>query len=402
MIEAYREADDLRDRADAMKDVLETETSATVSAPSREPDLKTVSSPPRRSLTYEDIEIGDSIGSGGQGVVSYAELTDDNPPGRIALKEPQEQNRTLTKEVIEAFLREAETWKMLDDRERQKPRWKTSEHIVGIVATGDQLPWIAMEYMDGGSLGDRLADNPNGLPIEEGLWIGECICRGVELAHNYGIAHLDLKPANILFRETPDEMWDVPKLADWGVSRKLAEQTGTMDALSVEYAAPEQFEPQKFGDPDMLTDIYQVGVLLYTIFTGNPPHTGTRLAVKRAVVAGERVDDPSERRPDLPDALDDIIPKALATEKSARYRTIGVLANDLQSLRSESPVAENKQYVGHSDRRGRREGSDQTGQMSSDEELHCPNCGEIWKMDESPRPGDICPNCHKGYVSERQ
>ncbi len=105
------------------------------------------------------------------------------------------------------------------------------------------MPWIAMEYMDGGGLDDRLDERSDGLPLAEALWIGECICRGVEVAHNYGIAHLDLKPANVLFRETPEDRWDVPKVADWGLARVLAEQTGTMEGLSVKYAAPEQFEP---------------------------------------------------------------------------------------------------------------------------------------------------------------
>nr|WP_158413945.1 protein kinase [Halorubrum sp. GN11_10-6_MGM] len=301
---------------------------------SREPDLAAVSSPPRRALTDDEIEAGEPIGSGGQGIVHQAKILDDCPPNQVALKEPQQQNRTLNKSVVESFLEEAETWEMLDNQERQKPRWNTSEHIVGIVDTGDQLPWIAMEYMDGGSLGDRLADHPDGFPIDEALWIGECICRGVELAHNNGIAHLDIKPENILFRETKDRKWDVPKLADWGGSRKLAEQTGTMEALSVEYAAPEQFEQQKFGDPDMLTDIYQVGVLLYTVFTGEPPHTGSQLAVRCAVVNDTKPKAPSDCRSELPAELDRIVLKAMAQKKSERYRTISILVNELQSLRT--------------------------------------------------------------------
>lgn len=99
----------------------------------------------------------------------------------------------------------------------------------------------------------------NGLPLDEALWTGECLCNGVKLARDYGIAHLDLKPTNVLFCETGDGKWDVPKIADWGLSRVLIEHSGSMDALLVEYAAPEQFDPSQFGDPGESTDMYQLG-----------------------------------------------------------------------------------------------------------------------------------------------
>lgn len=213
---------------------------------SRIPNFSMVASPPRQSVSYNNLQTDDvPIGAGGNAVVYEATISESTPPDRIALKEPNELG-TLNTDTIEQFLDEAETWERLDRYERDKPRWTDAEHIVGIIDIGDDLPWIAMEYMDGGSLQERLDDNPNGLPLEEALWIGQCICRGIEIAHNYGIAHLDLKPANILFRETRDDLWDVPKLADWGLARLLAEETGTLDGLSIEYAAPEQFEPQKF------------------------------------------------------------------------------------------------------------------------------------------------------------
>ena len=298
------------------------------------PDLSTVASPPRQPVDYTELrDAREPIGSGGQAAVYEATLSGGSPPDRVALKEPSNPD-TLDYETVETFLQEAATWRTVDRRERQKPRWADSEHIVGVVDTGEELPWIAMEYMDGGGLDDRLDQQSEGLPLAEALWVGECICRGVELAHNYGIAHLDLKPANVLFRETPDDQCDVPKIADWGLARVLAEQTGTMEGLSVKYAAPEQFEPNEFGDPDMLTDIYQVGALVYALLTGEPPHTGSQLSVMSDVVNGDGPDPPSTRRSDVPEALDSAVQIALKRSKTDRYRNIATFAQALQAIRT--------------------------------------------------------------------
>jgi len=299
------------------------------------PDLSSVDSPPRRSISYTDLQpVEDPIGSGGNAVVYEVTLSDSTPPDCIALKEPPTNLATLNRDTVKQFLEEAETWKTLDRYERKKPRWASSEHIVGIIDTGGELPWIAMEYMDGGSLRDRLDNVPKGLPLEEALWIGECICRGIELAHNYGIAHLDLKPANVLFRETQDSTWDVPKLADWGLARRLAKETGTLDGLSVEYAAPEQFDPDEFGDPDMLTDIYQVGAIVYTLLTGEPPYTGSQTSIMYDTVCGSKLTPPSNVREECPAELDQSIETALARSKTDRYRSISDFEEALNAIRT--------------------------------------------------------------------
>ena len=222
---------------------------------------------------------------GGQAVV-YRVDTSGGPPDTIAYKEPL-QSGTLSSEAIEAFLSEANSWELVDQRERNRSRWTKSEHIVGIIDTGDQLPWIAMEYMDGGGLDELLEANSDGINVDRALWIAECIAEGLKIAHANGIAHLDLKPDNVLFRSTGEGTWNVPKIADWGLARLLARETGTMEALSPQYAAPEQFEPDVYGEPDTLTDIYQLGAILCAMLTGEPPYTQyltkhPRLAVSEA------------------------------------------------------------------------------------------------------------------------
>lgn len=299
----------------------------------RIPDLSTVVSPPRRNLDYRSLAVADDpIGAGGDAVVYEARI-DGSEGARIALKEPAESG-TMRRDTIESFLSEAETWAQIDRREREKHRWADSEHVVGIVDTGERLPWIAMEYMDSGSLAERLDDEPDGLAVDEALWIGECLCRGVEVAHSYGVAHLDLKPGNVLFRETPDDSWDVPKIADWGLARVLTERTTTVDGLSVRYAAPEQFDPERFGDPDTLTDIYQLGTVVYALLTGRAPYVGSHTSVMYGVIDDEPPAPPNAVREAVPETVGAVVATALATDKRDRYDAVQTFKRALHAVRT--------------------------------------------------------------------
>jgi outer membrane protein assembly factor BamB/serine/threonine protein kinase len=311
--------------------------------PPSEPDEKeqiprseTVRSPKRRDLSPEEFETIETLGGGGQAVINKARLPDSKtPPEVVAVREPAEAG-TLTGEPLETFFESAETWATIDAREREKRRWDGYEHIVGVIGTGDSLPWIAMEYMDGGDLAELLADYPNGLPVEQALWIGECVCKGLEIADKLGMAHLDVKPGNVLLKET--DGWPWPKLADWGLARNLAKETGTMDGLSVEYAAPEQFDSSTFGDPDQLTDIYQTGALMYALLTGEPPATGAQYEIMQQVMSERSFEPPSEQRSELSAEVDATVGIALEREKTARYDSITEFKKALRAIRTTEPL----------------------------------------------------------------
>lgn len=314
----------------------------------RTPDVSAVASPPRRALSPAEVDpdAGRLIDAGGQAQVYELVLDGVAQVDRVAVKQPSGAE-TLDRDDVAAFLEEAETWSRLDSIERRKPRWEGYDHIVGVIDAGETSPWIAMEYMDGGSLRDRLDANPDGLPVDEALWVGEAVCRGLEVAHSRGVAHLDLKPANVLFRETSDGVWDVPKVADWGLARVLFEQTGSIDGLTATYAAPEQLEPEEFGEPDELTDVYAAGAVVYEMLTGDPPHTGGRLQLMRKILSGEEPEPPSERRPAVDPALDSVVLKALAAEKRDRYPGITHLQQALRSVRTGSAAAGGASSAGH-------------------------------------------------------
>jgi hypothetical protein len=297
------------------------------------PNGASVASPPRRpALEQKQFTIVEEIGAGGQAIITEARVPEaQQPPATVALREP-DTSATLTREAVETFLRQAETWATVDAREREKQRWADSEHIVGVIATGDRQPWLAMEYMDGGDVEELLVKHPDGLPVGQALWTGACVCKGLEIAHQLGRAHLDVKPRNVLLRET--DGWPWPKLADWGLSRTLAEETGTMEGLSVQYAAPEQFDSTKFGDPDQLTDIYQTGALVYALLTGEPPTSGSQFEVMQQVMSEGSITPPSDRRAELPAAVDAAVGLALEREKTERYGSIGNFGDALHALRT--------------------------------------------------------------------
>jgi tetratricopeptide (TPR) repeat protein/tRNA A-37 threonylcarbamoyl transferase component Bud32 len=269
-------------------------------------------------LEFERLDLQESLGTGGDADVYYATVGDGY---EIAVKQPRMSGEAtvLTDEVdLDRMLDEAETWQQLDSH----------EHIVSVLDYGSQpLPWIGMEYMDGGHLGTRVGD----LPFEQALWTAIATTEAVRHAHRRGVAHLDLKPENILFRSVEDA-WDAPKVADWGLSKQLLRHSEGVEGFSPGYAAPEQFD-DSYGQTDDITDIYQLGAVFYELFTGQPPFEGDPAQVMRQVLA-EDPPAPSTLA-DLPPALDEVLLRALATDRSNRYEDILYLRDELQALHDE-------------------------------------------------------------------
>lgn len=274
----------------------------------------TIPSAPDVSVDYDSLTDEEPIGGGGNADVSKAVYSTSDQTETLAIKEPR-MSGTLHRDQVNRMLKEAETWDRLDDH----------DHIVGVVDyDSNPYPWIAMEYMDGGHLGDRSGE----MPLPQAVWTALTVTKGVRHAHNRGVAHLDLKPANVLFRTVTDG-WDIPKVADWGLSKHLLDHSNSVEGLSPQYAAPEQFDDE-YGATDDITDIYQLGAVFYELFTGNPPFDG-----KPFKIIGKIQDEsptPPSKIADLPDELDDILLTALAKQKDNRYEDILYLRDDLQDL----------------------------------------------------------------------
>lgn len=281
----------------------------------RIPDL--VSPSPLPDVEYEDLKKIEQIGTGGDADVYRAVVKFRSETHTVAVKEPR-FDATVTKNVVKRFQTEAETWGKLDDH----------DNIVSVYGWNlTPSPWLILEYMDGGTLAPHLGS----MEVGEALWIAGRIAEGVQHGHQHGIAHLDLKPSNVLLRDTPSDQYAYPKVSDWGLAKLLLNHSQTVDGLSPEYAAPEQFDSDEFGPTDNVTDIYQLGAIIYALFTGRPPFVGSPMEIMNSVLT-ETPDPPSEHNRHLPQILDKIVLKALAKKKSRRYESVILLRRHLDTL----------------------------------------------------------------------
>jgi outer membrane protein assembly factor BamB/tRNA A-37 threonylcarbamoyl transferase component Bud32 len=301
-----------RTATDSSADTTATSTSDRA-RPASQPTADRFPSAPSVSVDYGYLTDREIIGSGGNADVVRATLPTDAGDQTIAVKEPRVAG-TIRSDDVERMLSEAEVWSKIDDH----------DHIVRVLDyAAEPLPWIAMEYMDGGTLAERAGT----LDLPQALWAALCITRGVRHAHRKGVAHLDLKPENVLFRES-DDGWDVPKVADWGLSRYLLDHSNSVEGLTPQYAAPEQFDEET--PTDDITDIYQLGVVFYELLTGQPPFEGRPAEVMQSVLEAEPT--PPSEIADLPQDVDQVLLRALATDRSERYDDIVYLRDGLKRL----------------------------------------------------------------------
>jgi len=272
-------------------------------------------------------EIIDRIGSGGFSSVWKVRRIRD---GKIvALKTPKiESFEAIDKTFVNDFLREAKLWSTLK-----------SPFIVEVYDFGeDPIPWISMELMEGGNLRSILRMGI--MPFESVIEIGLKVTDALIEAHAKGVVHMDIKPENILFTKDGE-----PKVADWGLAKVLFEASSTSSAEwkgTLAYASPEQFDKERFGEPDYRTDIYQLGVVLYEMATGKLPFSGKGLAEIMSKIINLQPKPPSELNPRIPKEFDKIVMKALAKRKEDRYEFAYVLKRDLLALKKKYPYTKRR------------------------------------------------------------
>ena len=252
-------------------------------------------------------EIEREIGRGAMGVVYLAQ--DPHLHRQVAVKTyslPEGISEEMAKQFHERFLREARAAASL-----------SHPGIVTVYDAGEdparRLPYIAMEYVEGQTLKQRLE---KGGPLNP-TWVfafGAVLADALNLAHRAGVVHRDIKPANILIREGDGAV----KIVDFGVARlKTSDLTQTGASLgSPSYMSPEQI---RGGDLDGRSDLFSLAVVLYEAFCGKRPFNGDDLVSLAYSITHDTQVPLAHQLRGCPAGLDTFFERALSKSADDRF-----------------------------------------------------------------------------------
>ena len=202
------------------------------------------------------------------------------------------------------------------------------------IGKANDVPFVALELLEGGTLKDRLAGTPQ--PVRDTAALISTLARAVHAAHERGILHRDLKPSNVLF-----DAGGIPKIADFGLAKRLDVEDGETFTGQVigtpSYMAPEQ---AKGWAPEIrhAADVYSLGAILYEMLTGRPPIKGTSQEETLKLVLEEDPVSPSRLRPNVPFDLVTICLKCIERDPRKRYLDALGLADDLDRFLAGQPI----------------------------------------------------------------
>lgn len=212
------------------------------------------------------------------------------------------------------------------EREAQAAASLSHSHIVAIYDVGQEedVYYIVMEYMEGGSLMERIAEQ-GALAVRKAVDIAIQICDGLEHAHHQGIIHRDIKPHNIMATAAGKY-----KLGDFGIAQRQGATAITQSGHvmgSVHYFSPEQAQGKEVGPQ---SDMYALGVVLYEMVTGRLPfdsEEGIAIALSHL---RDPIPDPRQWNPDLPEGVCHVIARAMEKTSDHRYQSAAEMKGELE------------------------------------------------------------------------
>jgi len=203
----------------------------------------------------------------------------------------------------------------------------SNPNVVAVIDAGedDGRPYIVFEYVEGETLKQRIG-RVGALESTEALAYAVEIAQALEVAHERGMVHRDVKPQNVLIDSTGQA-----KLTDFGISRQLDEEGMTADGKVVgttDYVAPEQAMGQEV---DTRADIYALGVVLYEMLAGDVPFKAANQVGVAMKHVTEDLPDLQTVRPDLSAATAGVVERATAKDPDRRYATASELTGELRA-----------------------------------------------------------------------
>lgn len=299
---------------------------------------------PAPSLNYMVIEklgryvIVEEIGQGAMGVVYKA--VDPLIDRTVAIKTI---NLDLSKEELANFEKRFQ-------REVQSAGKLNHPNIVTVYDVGrtEGVAYMAMEFLEGKELREIL-DSGVVLPIEKIAHIASQVAEGLAFAHEHGIVHRDVKPANVMVMKN-----GLIKITDFGIAQ-MSSASRTVAGMvmgSPKYMSPEQVVGQAV---DGRSDIFALGVVIYEMLTGKTPFAGDNISAIMYQILNDDPAPPKNLNQNIPDSINYIVLKALAKHPDKRYQNAKELARDIKRYKTmEVPSGEEAPKVPESLERRKR------------------------------------------------
>ena len=259
-------------------------------------------------------EIVAELGRGGMGVVYMG--YEPSLARYVAIKElsPALAHEAL---VVERFLREARSMALLND-----------PHIIQIYSIGQEndLPFFVMEFVDGGSVAELIKRDGH-LQSDDALKIVYQTAQGLSTAHDHGVIHRDVKPANLMISQRGQV-----KIADFGIALANQDISAKLTSAGELVGTPGYLPPEiLLGNPvDQRSDIYALGVVLFEMLTGRTPFSDASVYKLMLAVVQTEVPDVREINAEIDPGVAAILARMLIKDPAKRYQSMHELISDLE------------------------------------------------------------------------
>ncbi|QEU93056.1 protein kinase domain-containing protein [Streptomyces kanamyceticus] len=286
-----------------------------------------------RSLAGGRYQLRDLLGEGGMASVHLA--YDSVLDRQVAIK------------TLHSELGREQSFRERFRREAQSVAKLTHTNIVSVFDTGEDeldgatMPYIVMEYVEGKPLGsvlDASVAQYGAMPSDQALKITADVLAALEISHEMGLVHRDIKPGNVMMTKR-----NVVKVMDFGIARAMQSGVTSMTQTGMVVGTPQYLSPeQALGrGVDARSDLYSVGIMLFQLVTGRLPfEADSPLAIAYAHVQEEPV-APSSINRSLPPAIDAIVARALKKNPNERFPTADSMRDEClrvaQSFQAAAP-----------------------------------------------------------------